>query len=217
MGSTFLGNFFRQRRILRSALALAAGLLLAGGGAFATTVEPPTFDELVNQSDFVVRAVVKSVVAESRLTPSGSRTIFSKVELEVKEVVAGSAPATVVLEVLGGTFEGRELAIEGAPKFTPGDDGIFFVQGNQKQIFPLNRMMFGLYPVMKDGRTGQEYMIRSDGEPLVDVKQVSREMPASSTSAELTAQIARAMTPADFVTKIRATAHAAHLLEHHLL
>ena len=217
MGSLFLINFFRRRRNLRSALTLAAGLLLGGTGAFATTVEPPTFDELVNQSDFVVRAVVKSVVAESRLTPAGTRTIFSKVELEVKEVVAGRAPAIVVLDVLGGTLDGRQLAIEGAPTFTPGDDGIFFVQGNTKQIFPLVRMMFGLYPVMKDGRTGQEYMIRSDGEPLVDVKQVSREMPASSTSAELNAQIARAMTPADFVTKIRAAAHAPHLVEHHLL
>ncbi|MDB6126872.1 MAG: hypothetical protein JWM35_768 [Verrucomicrobia bacterium] len=217
MGSTFLGHSYSRRRTLRAAWPLVAAFLFGGSGAFATTVEPPTFDELVNQSDFVVRAVVKSVVAESRLTPSGSRTIFSKVELEVKEVVAGTAPATVVLDVLGGTFEGRELAIEGAPKFTPGDDGIFFVQGNTKQIYPLVRMMFGLYPVMKDGRTGQEYMIRSDGEPLVDVKQVSREMPSSSTSAELSAQIARAMTPADFVTKIRATAHEAHLLEHHLL
>ena len=206
-----------RRGSLRRFALIGLSLMLASGWARATTVEPPSFDELVNQSDFVVRAVVKSVVAENRLMPSGSHTIFSKVELEVTEVIAGSAPTTVVLTVLGGTFEGRELAIEGAPKFTPGDDAIFFVQGNGKQIYPLVRMMFGLYPVMKEGSTGREYMMRSDGEPLVDVSQVSREMPASSSSAQLNRQIARAVSPAEFVTKIRAAARESHLLEHHTL
>ena len=56
----------------------------------ATSVVPPQFDELVNESDCIVRAVVKSVTSERREKDGKSR-IYTFVELEVREVIAAQA------------------------------------------------------------------------------------------------------------------------------
>ena len=193
--------------------AIAAALIVAVCGR-ATSVVPPSFDELVNESDYIVRAVTKSVVAEWRTMPSGKRMIYSKVELEVRETIAGKPPSPLVLEVIGGVVEGRELAISGAPKFVVGEEAILFVQGNHRQIFPLVRIMHGQYPIRRDPVAGREYVARSNGEPLRDVRAVSRAMHGTGGVAASPQEAARPpMSPADFVQSIRATAVRPHLLE----
>jgi len=56
------------RRFNLLGLALFLSLRLS-----ATTVEPPDIDSLINQSDYVVRAVVKSATPEWRTATSGRR------------------------------------------------------------------------------------------------------------------------------------------------
>lgn len=184
--------------------------------ARATTVVPPEFGALVNGSDFVVRAVVKSVTAEERIALSGAKLIYSKVELEVKQVIAGQPPSPLVLDVLGGRLGGRELAIGGAPKFSVGDEAIYFVQGNGQQIYPLTTMMHGAYPIKKEAGTGREYVTRSNGVPMQDTREVSRSMEADAgISAQQKQQLAAtALSPANFVLNIRATAKTPKLREH---
>lgn len=195
------------------AAALLVGLVPA---ARATTVVPPEFTALVNTSDYIVRAVVKSVTAEERAAPSGTKMIYSKVELEVKQVIAGQPPSPLVLDVLGGRLGGRELAIGGAPKFNVGDEAIYFVQGNGRQIYPLTTMMHGLYPIRKEVGSGREYITRSNGVPMRDVREVSRSMDADAgVSAPQKEQLAAtALSPANFVLSIRATAKTPKLREH---
>lgn len=203
-------------RSLRSAWrigTLGAALFCSALVARATSVEPPTFDELVNQSDYIVQAVVTSVTPYQRTMPNGHQTIYSRVELQVKESIAGKPPASVVLEVLGGKLGDRELAIEGAPKFRVGEEGVFFVQGNGTQIFPLVRMMHGLYRVEKDPVSQREYLTRSNGAALQDVGDVSGSLDHAGTVQATPQSIATALTPAAFIQKIRAAAHQPKLLE----
>lgn len=210
---------------IRPGLALGFRLLFLGLGCLAlatfgraTTVNPPEFPQLVNESDYIVRAVVKAVTAELRTMPSGKRMPFSRVELEVKQVIAGKPPAPLVLEVLGGMVGGRELAIAGVPKFAVGEEEIFFVQGNGKQVYPLVRMAHGRYPIVKEAATGREYMVRKDGAPLRSVSEVSRPVhldggkvtPAATATVQAAAQ---ALTPDEFVLKIRANITQPRLLE----
>lgn len=185
-------------------------------------MNPPEFPQLVNESDYIVRAVVKSVTPEMRLMPTGKRMPYSKVELEVKEVIAGKPPVPLVLEILGGMSGGRELSITGVPKFAVGEESILFVQGNGRQIFPLVRLAHGVYPIAKDAASGREYMARSDGEPLRSVSEVSRPMHAvggkvlspSQATAQAAVQAAvQALTPADFVRQIRSNITQPRLLE----
>jgi hypothetical protein len=203
--------------LARAASAAIAGLVLCLR-LTATTVIPPDFPELVNESDYIVRVLVKSTATELRLMPTGKRLPYTRVELEVKEIIAGKPPSPLILEILGGMSGGRELAVTGAPKFVAGEESILFVQGNGRQIFPLVRMAHGHYPIAKDTVSGREYMVRSDGAPLSDLREVSQpiHLAGGKTIAETKptgAAPARALTPAEFARQVRRTATQPHLLE----
>jgi hypothetical protein len=199
------------RPSLRASLALLLGVC-AAQPAIATSVVPPEFSELVNESSYIVRAVVKSVTAEERTNAQGYRKIYSRVELEVKEVVAGRPPSPLVLEVLGGRVGDRELAIVGAPKFVVGEESILFVQNNGRQVYPLVRMMHGMYRIEKEPTRGRPQMVRSDGQPLRDVRDVSA--PFHGTTAAATGDASTpGLSPEDFIRKIRAAVTKPELLE----
>ena len=182
--------------------------------AVATSVVPPAFSELVNESSYIVRAVVKSVNPEERSNAKGARLIYSRVELDVKEVVAGRPPSPLVLEVLGGRIGDRELAIAGAPKFIVGEESVLFVQNNGHQVYPLVRMMHGMYRIRKESSRGVEQMTRSDGTPLREVSEVSRPLREQPVAAAVAAPAGAALSPDDFIRKIRAAVTKPELREH---
>ena len=184
-------------------LTLAAAFVGGMGTSFATSVVPPQFDELVNHADYIVRASVVAVTSESRPTANGASTIFSRVELAVEETIAGKPPTPLVLEVLGGRVGDREMRVTGAPTYKVGDRAIFFVQGNGKQIYPLVRMMHGVYPIEQDTASGRNFIVRSDRSPLVDVNDVAR--PFEGAEALRAARSKeRALTPEQFTARIQA-------------
>jgi hypothetical protein len=194
-----------QGKLVLAAKRLAWPLVLLGLVVLApaTTVNPPEFPDLVNQSDFIVRAVVKSVVSE--YARPGSRKIVSKIELEVKEVIAGTPTQPLVLRVMGGKIGEEEMILEGAPQLKVGDENIFFVQGNGRQIYPLVAMMHGLYPIKREAASGREFVARSNQVPLQSTAEVALPM-TSGNAAELQRRMrstGEALTPAQFVQQIR--------------
>ena len=74
----------QARRLILTGLALS--LAFTAPRLRATTVEPPTFDALVNRSDYVVRAVVKSATPEWK-EADGKPYISTHFELDVSEEV----------------------------------------------------------------------------------------------------------------------------------
>lgn len=191
-----------------SLLLLAALALSRALPAFATTVIAPEFDQLVAQSDYVVRAKVTAITSEWREV-SGQRHIFTFVTLAVKKIIAGTPPQPLVLQLLGGRVGEDEMTIEGAPKFKVGDEDILFVRGNGTQFFPLVALMHGRYPVKTDAKTGREYVARNNGAALQDAKQVAE--PMRSTVATLAASAAaEALSPDAFATKIRDAFETSH-------
>ncbi len=197
-------KFIRTSIMPGWAFALALFCVLAADGP-ATTVLPPDFDQLVNESDYIIRAVVKSVTAEYR-TNTGGKTIITKVALDVREVVAGTPPAEVVLEILGGKIGDESLVLEGAPKFKVGDEDILFVKDNGRTIVPLVAMMHGRYPVMRDSATGRKYMAREDKMPLRTTAEVALPMTegATATGPQSTPPPASALTPDEFIQRVKA-------------
>jgi hypothetical protein len=172
-------------------------------GARATTVIAPTFDRMVDTSDYIVRATVRSVTSEWRDNPDkpGTRYIGSKVELNVHEVIKGTPPSPLILDVVGGRVEDKELTIEGAPRFITGQENILFVKGNGRRIVPLVGMMHGKYTVRRDKRTGRDEVLRNNGQPLYNEQEVSLAPDAATTAAANPR--ARALTSADFASRIR--------------
>lgn len=183
-------------------LACFAGLAPVG---WATTVIPPDFTTMVNQSDYVVRAVVKSATAEEQAT-TGQDKIYTHVELEVRQVIAGEPPSTVVLRLLGGRVGDRELVVDGMPALRVGEECILFVKGNGRMLCPVYAMSYGAFPVKEDPATQRRYVTREDQTPLASVDEISQ--PLGTTAADLPAAErmapARGMTPDEFVRQIQA-------------
>jgi len=166
----------------------------------ATTVIPPAFGGLVGQSDYIVRAVVKSVSSEM-VTDSYGRHIFTNVEVEVKQVVAGSPPQPLVLRMLGGRVGTEEMTVQGAPKFAVGDEDILFIHGNGVQFTPLVALMHGRYPILQDS-AGRSYVARSNGQPLYSESEVSLPMETAIPVKAATAR-AQPLTPEEFISRIQ--------------
>jgi len=184
-----------------------AGLMAWGAAAplCATTVVPPEFGELVNGSDYIVRARVTAVSYEARVR--GEREIpYTRVELEVLEVIAGAPPKPLVLVMLGGRIGERTLVVEGAPQFAVGDEDILFVSGNGRTIYPLYGLMHGRYPVLREAQSGRAYVARSNGLPLRDPAEVSLPVPTGPAAeiARRLASSADALTPETFAAQIKA-------------
>ncbi|HEY4246828.1 MAG TPA: hypothetical protein VGM64_08230 [Lacunisphaera sp.] len=197
-----LPRLILSRSFVRMALAL---LFFAGSRLGATTVIPPDFDQLVNDSDYIIRAVVKSVDSEYQTTNSGGKKIVTKVALDVKEVIAGTPPNDVVLEILGGRVGNERMVVEGAPNFKVGDEDILFVRGNGHTIVPLVAMMHGRYPIMRDAATGRKYMARENRVPLADTAEISQPIlkAGAATGKEPANAASQAMTPEEFIQRIK--------------
>jgi hypothetical protein len=156
---------------------------------------------MVAASDYIVRAVVKSVTPEWRENPGkpGQRYIASRVELDIKEAIKGAPPQPLVLDFVGGKIGDKELIVDGAPKLEVGQESILFVRGNGRLVVPLVGMHHGHYPVRRDARTGQDQMLRSSGKLLYSEKEVS--LPESAASS--VAPGAKPLSSSDFAARIR--------------
>lgn len=171
---------------------------------WGTTVLPPTFDALVNDSDYVIRARTKNVTATKEATAGGSK-IYTHVELEVIDIVAGTPPTKITLRLLGGQVGDERMFVEGMPRFHPGDEDILFVSGNGRSICPLYGMMHGRFPVRTDPQTGRKYVTRENGMPLVGTSQIATPLPENALQPlTRAAAVPEALGPTDFIRQIRA-------------
>ncbi|MDP2138628.1 MAG: hypothetical protein Q8J74_12340 [Candidatus Didemnitutus sp.] len=202
---TVLLHKLTPMRTFASLFVLLLGLAAAAPG-FATTVIAPEFPELVNGSDYIVRAKIKRLTYEAK-PRAGKELIFTNIEVEVLEVIAGTPPSPLVLTMLGGQLGDLELSVDGAPKFAVGDEDILFVSGNGRNFHPLHAVMHGRYPVRHDKKTGREYMTRNNGVTLADVAEVALPLVEGQTAAlqQRLRRVEDALTPDEFTRQIRAT------------
>jgi hypothetical protein len=192
-------------RMLPPLAALALAILPLG--APATTVIAPDFDRLVNSADYVVRATVKSIASDWRDNPDrpGKPYIATRVELDVLEVISGTPPTPLVLDLAGGRIGDKELTIDGAPRFVVGQESILFIRGNGRQIVPLVGMRHGHYPVRRDKRTGATQVMRSGGKLLYHETEVALSEGAASAVTTRNPR-AQPLSSDEFAARIRSTA-----------
>jgi hypothetical protein len=196
----------RLRQFLAVAWAMA---WVATTDAMATTVIPPTFEEMADRADLVF--VGKAVASRSEWrTVGGDRVIFTLVEFEAQEVLKGNAAKQVILQFLGGTIGEMTLDVSGVPRFKSGDRVILFVEKNGIQFSPLVGVFHGKFGLRKDQKTGHDTMVMHDGKPLRDLAEIgtgegaefgpNRSKPAIAADRE-------PMSAEDFKTKVRARLH----------
>jgi hypothetical protein len=160
----------KSARALR--LCFAVGVVgLCFATANATTVIPPTFEEMTDRAELIFVGKVVSSRAEWR-TVGTNRVIFTLVEFERQEVLKGEAGVSVTLQFLGGTVGDVTLEIAGVPKFNAGDREFLFVEGNGVQFCPLVGVFHGKFGVRKDEKTGRDILVMHNGKPLLDVAEI---------------------------------------------
>lgn len=160
--------------------------LLAACTLLATTVIPPSFDELVSRAEMIFQGSVTDV--RSEWTGEGAqRHIMSYVTLKVEDAIKGKPQSTVTLRMLGGTVGGETMEVTDAPKFKVGDRDILFVENNGTQFVPLVGIMHGRFRVKKDA-AGQDAVFTNEGSPLTDVTQLGKNEAAASAGRALSRQ-----------------------------
>ena len=181
-----------------SQLLISGACLIFTGTVFATTVIPPSFDELVSQAEMIFQGSVTDV--RSEWTGEGAqRHIMSYVTLKVEDAIKGNPGSTVTLRMLGGTVGGETMEVSDAPKFKVGDRDILFVENNGTQFVPLVGIMHGRFRVKKDA-SGQDTVFTNEGSPLSDVSQLGKNEAAASGG--------RAISKTEFKRAIQAKALA---------
>jgi len=184
---------------LRALLAFTGALLLAAPAARALSVVPPTFPELVAESESIVRGEVTAITSAYVDAPGGERPIKTFVAFRVERTLKGVAPATgtVTLVFLGGTVGAETLEVSGMPKFKVGDREILFVARNGKTFCPLIAAGHGRYRVLRDAVTRRDYVARENRTPLESTEEVALPLVAPGAAARLKSA-ARALTPEAF-------------------
>jgi hypothetical protein len=164
--------------------AVLAGILFSTGLVRATTVIPPTFDQLVNQAEFIFQGSVTNV--QSMWVGEGAqRRIISYITFKVEDAVKGKPGGSFTMEMLGGTVGGETMEVTDSPKFKVGDRDILFVEHNGEQFVPLVGINHGRFHVKNDKQTGREIVTNGEDEPVSDVSKLGLEEESSTPAAAL--------------------------------
>ena len=175
---------------------IGAFFLALAAAASATTVIPPSFDELVTRAQIIFQGTVTDV--RSAWTGEGAqRCIVTFVTFKVEDAIKGNPGKEMTLRMLGGTVGTETMQVSDAPRFTAGDRDVLFVENNGRQFIPLVGIMHGRYRVYKD-ENGHELVLTNEGTALSSTDQVGREAAAQG----------QAMTVEQFKQAVRARASA---------
>jgi hypothetical protein len=172
--------YFLTRMKLKCLLPLIL-IGVAFVSANATTVIPPTFEQLVQQAELIFQGTVTDVrsVWEGE---GAQRHIETYVTFQVGDAIKGSVVGTYTIKLLGGTVGDDTLVITDVPKFQVGDHDILFVEHNGQQFVPLVGIMYGRFRVQHDDQTGSDIVLNNEGEPLRDPTQLGRDEKAATAA-----------------------------------
>jgi hypothetical protein len=163
----------------RLLLLVLSGVALVSA-ARATTVIPPTFDQLVGQAEIIFEGTVTDV--KSQWTgEGGERRIVSFITFAVDDALKGAPGQTYTIRMLGGTVEDTTMEVTDSPKFKVGDRDILFVENNGTQFIPLVGIMHGRFRVQKDAQTGADLVMDNHGHAVSDLAELGKDANAVLT------------------------------------
>ncbi len=170
-------------KTLRPTLLILCALL-ALVPARATTVIPPSFDQLVDQAELIFQGTVIDVKARW-VGEGGQRHIVSYITLMVEDAIKGNPGVTYTIRMLGGTVDGETMQVSDSPKFETGDRDILFVEHNGTQFVPLVGIMHGRFRVLPDKASGEDLVVTDEGEAVSDLAQLGKgENPAAGPAKD---------------------------------
>lgn len=190
-------------KAFRSTLLVSCAILSIAG-LRATTVVPPTFDELVDQAEIIFQGGVTDVRSQW-IGEGAEHRIETFVTFKIDDAIKGAPGGTYTIRMLGGTVDGQTMEVTDTPKFKVGDRDILFVEHNGSQFVPLVGIMHGRFRVQQDDKSGREIVAKNDGTRLTDVTKLGKDEPAAvAPRSNTNAVAASGLTTAEFKSSIRA-------------
>jgi hypothetical protein len=146
---------------IRSWLGGAALIFAVGGQALVPPVGATTLTELstvqmTDASDLVVRATVTEVWA----VPDERGQIWTRVQLEVDQTFKGAPVDAIIVDQLGGVYHNDYATILGAARFSPGEEGLFFLETFDSGRTSVVGLFQGKYTIRIDPDSGREMLVR---------------------------------------------------------
>src|ERR1700719_58346 len=174
--------FMKTLRILF--LLSCCFLLFAVPRAGATTVIPPTFDELVTNAEMIFEGTVTTM--RSECTGQGAdRHIVTYVTFKIEDAIKGALGPEYTIRMFGGTVDDKTMEVTDAPRFKVGDRDILFVEHNGTQFIPLVGIMHGRFHVLSDETGVNERIAKDNGAPLANVAKLGQDENAAVSGTAL--------------------------------
>jgi hypothetical protein len=163
----------------------------------ASTVIPPTFEQLVQQAELIFQGTVTDV--RSIWEGEGAqRHIDTYVTFQVDEKVKGQPTSSYTIRMLGGTVGDETMEVTDSPKFKVGDREILFVEHNNEQFVPLVGINHGHFRVEREEQTGRDIIMTGEGEAVRNLAQLGHSEEAATTD-----DAAEALTPDDLKSAVQ--------------
>ena len=170
-------------KLFRSLIFLCL-LVLALPGLRATTVIPPTFDQLVDEADTIFEGTVTGM--RSEWTGEGAdRHIVTYVTFRIEDAIKGALGGEYTIRMFGGTVDGHTVEVTDAPRFKVDDRDILFVTHNGTQFIPLVGIMHGRFHVQPDENGANEKIAKDNGARVADLAKLGRDEHAAVTGTAL--------------------------------
>ena len=151
---------------------LVAGLIAASIAQLqASTLLQLSLDDMIRKSSSIVRGK-----AQRTYTALHGTMIYSHYQIQVSEVLKGTAGSQIDLYVPGGIANGVRQTYAGAPDLAAGQDYVIFLWTSKSgvtQVIGLSQGLFGI----TTSAAGQQMVVRaasterilnSSGQPVVD-------------------------------------------------
>ena len=152
-----------MRSRYRVILVVLAALILGGVSATANATISLFIprEQLVQQSAVIARVTVgKAVTTES----DDGTAIVTRTEVEVKQLLKGSSQSKLIVEQIGGTYNGKTQHLLGDAYLRPGEDAVVFLVPGDAGRMNYAGLSFSVYHVDEKG------MARRDLDGLTIVK-----------------------------------------------
>jgi hypothetical protein len=149
--------------------------------ASATSVVPPTFEQLVGQAELIFQGTVTNALSVWE-GEGGQRHIETYVTFKIEDNVKGNAGSSYTIRMLGGTVGDETMEITDTPHFKVGDRDILFVEHNYDQFVPLVGIQHGRMHVERDEATGRDIVVNGEGEPVKDLTKLGHEEESAGTA-----------------------------------
>jgi hypothetical protein len=132
-------------------LALVAISFATSASVPATTLKRMSLPDLSRAAHTIVRA---RCVANSTRWDTGE--IWTFTTFDVEEIWKGSAPAQIIVRLLGGKSGNLTSTVSGVPRFSPGEELVLFLERTPAQDFSIVSWVQGTFRIGRDRTTDEE-------------------------------------------------------------